>query len=293
MAVPRSGPLPASTDRPAVELHCAGRVLDLAEPVVMGVLNVTPNSFSDGGRYLAVDDAVAQGLAMQSAGASILDVGGESTRPGAEPVPLDEELARVIPVIERLRRECDALISIDTMKPEVMRAAIAAGAGLVNDVMALQAPGALEAVAATDAAVCLMHMQGEPRTMQQAPHYDDVVAEVGAFLAARAQACLDAGIGAERICLDPGFGFGKTLEHNLDLLAGLPRLTQGRFPVLVGLSRKSMLAALLGRAVDDRLPGSLALATAAVLAGARIVRAHDVAATGDAVRVAAAIARRS
>jgi dihydropteroate synthase len=275
-----------------VKLHCAGRVLDLAEPVVMGVLNVTPNSFSDGGRFIETDAALAQGLAMHAAGAVILDIGGESTRPGADPVPEDLELERVIPVIERLRRECDALISIDTMKPAVMRAAIEAGAGLVNDVMALQAPGALAAVAATSAAVCLMHMQGEPRTMQQAPRYGDVVAEVGAFLEARAQACLDAGIAAERICLDPGFGFGKTLDHNLDLLAGLPRLTAGRFPVLVGLSRKSMLATLLGRAVEDRLPGSLALATASVLAGARIVRAHDVAATHDAVRVAAAIARR-
>ncbi|MEN9704497.1 MAG: hypothetical protein RLZZ393_376 [Pseudomonadota bacterium] len=275
-----------------MRLHCAGRVLDLAEPVVMGVLNVTPNSFSDGGRFVELDAAVAQGLALHAAGAAIIDIGGESTRPGAEPVPEALELERVIPVIERLRRECDAVISVDTMKPAVMRAAVAAGAGLVNDVLALQAPGAMDAVAATSVAVCLMHMQGEPRTMQAAPRYDDVVGEVDRFLSARARACLAAGIPAERICLDPGFGFGKTLEHNLDLLAGLQRLAAGPYPLLVGLSRKSMLAGLLGRAVEDRLPGSLALATAAVLAGARIVRAHDVVETCDAVRVAAALARR-
>ena len=276
-----------------MKLHCAGRVLDLAEPVIMGILNVTPNSFSDGGRYADPDAAVAQGLAMHAAGAAIIDVGGESTRPGADPVPLDVELERVIPVLERLRGACDAILSIDTMKPGVMRAAIAAGAGLVNDVQALQAPGALAAVAASDAAVCLMHMQGEPRTMQQSPRYGDVVTEVDAFLAGRAQACRTAGIAADRICIDPGFGFGKSLDHNLTLLAGLRRLTTGPYPVLVGLSRKSMLATLLQRPVDDRLPGSLALATAAVLAGARIVRTHDVAATCDAVRVAAAIAQRN
>jgi dihydropteroate synthase len=276
-----------------MKLHCAGRTLDLDEPVVMGVLNVTPNSFSDGGRYLAIDAAVAQGLAMHAAGAAIIDIGGESTRPGAEPVALTVELERVIPVVERLRRECDAILSVDTMKPELMRAAIAAGAGLVNDVLALQAPGALQAVAGSSAAVCLMHMQGEPRTMQRDPHYVDVVTEVEAFLLQRVQACIDAGIAPERLCIDPGFGFGKTLEHNLTLLAGLRRITAGPYPVLVGLSRKSMLATLLGRAVEDRLPGSLALATAAVLGRARIVRCHDVAATVDAVRVAAAIARRS
>ena len=290
-----AGPLPdwrATLEKP-MKLHCAGRVLDLAEPVVMGVLNVTTNSFSDGGRFLDADAAVAQGLAMHAAGAAIIDVGGESTRPGAEPVALDLELERVIPVIERLRGACDAVISIDTMKPEVMRAAVAAGAGLINDVLALQAPGAIEAAAAGDAAVCLMHMQGEPRTMQQAPRYGDVVTEVDAFLGARAQACLAGGIAPGRICIDPGFGFGKTLEHNLQLLAGLRQLTAGPYPVLVGLSRKSMLATLLQRPVEDRLPGSLALATAAVLAGARIVRSHDVAATCDAVRVAAAVARRS
>ena len=264
-------------------------MLDLAQPVVMGVLNVTPNSFSDGGRYLDTEAALVQALAMVAEGAAIIDVGGESTRPGAEPVPLQQELDRVLPVIERLHSECDAVLSIDTLKPEVMRAAVAVGAGLINDVNALRAEGALEAAASVDAALCLMHMQGEPRTMQQAPHYQNVVTEVGAFLAERAQACLDAGIDAQRVCLDPGFGFGKTTAHNLALLAALPLLTGGPYPVLAGLSRKSMLQQLTGRAVGDRLAGSLALATAAVLGGARIIRSHDVAATVDAVRVAQAI----
>ena len=264
-------------------------MLDLAQPVVMGVLNVTPNSFSDGGRYLQTDAALVQALAMVAEGAAIIDVGGESTRPGAEPVALQQELDRVLPVIERLHGECDAVLSIDTLKPEVMRAAVAAGAGLINDVNALRAEGALEAAVSVDAALCLMHMQGEPRTMQQAPHYQNVVTEVGDFLTQRAQACLDAGIAAQRLCLDPGFGFGKTTAHNLALLAALPLLTAGTYPVLAGLSRKSMLQSLTGRAVGERLAGSLALATAAVLGGARIIRAHDVAATVDAVRVAHAI----
>lgn len=272
-----------------MKLHCAGRVLDLAQPVIMGVLNVTPNSFSDGGLYLDTDAALVQALAMVQDGAAIIDVGGESTRPGAEPVPLQQELDRVLPVIERLRGECDAVLSIDTLKPQVMRAAVAAGAGLINDVNALRAEGALEAAASVDAALCLMHMQGEPRTMQQSPHYQNVVTDVGDFLMQRAQACMDAGIAARRLCLDPGFGFGKTTAHNLALLAALPRLTCGPYPVLAGLSRKSMLQSLTGRAVGERLAGSLALATAAVLGGARIIRAHDVAATVDVVRVAQAI----
>ena len=272
-----------------MKLQCAGRLLDLAQPVVMGVLNVTPNSFSDGGRYLDTEAALMQALAMVSDGAALIDVGGESTRPGAEPVPLQQELDRVLPVIERLQGECDAVLSIDTLKPAVMRAAVAAGAGLINDVNALRAEGALEAAASVDAALCLMHMQGEPRTMQQSPHYQNVVIEVGDFLMQRAQACLQAGISAQRLVLDPGFGFGKTTAHNLALLAALPRLTGGPYPVLAGLSRKSMLQSLTGRAVAERLAGSLALATAAVLGGARIIRAHDVAATVDAVRVAQAI----
>lgn len=269
-----------------MRLRCAQRVLDLSHPVVMGVLNVTLDSFSDGGRFRALDAALAHGEAMVAAGAAILDVGGESTRPGAEPVPLQEELDRVLPVIEALSRRIDAVISVDTMKPEVMRAAVAAGAGLVNDVLGLRADGALEAVAQSGAAVCVMHMQGMPRTMQADPQYGDVVAEVAQFLDERAAACVAAGIAAERIVLDPGFGFGKNLRHNLALLAGLPRITAGSLPVLVGLSRKSMLGQLLGRPVDQRLAGSLALATVATLHGARIVRCHDVAETWDAVRVA-------
>ena len=255
----------------------------------MGVLNVTPNSFSDGGRYADVAAALDHARAMVKAGASIIDVGGESTRPGAEPVPQQQELERVLPVIEALRRDCDVLVSIDTMKPQVMRAAIAAGAGLVNDVLALQAPGAMEAVAESTAAVCLMHMQGTPQSMQQQPQYTDVVGEVGAFLAQRGAACRAAGIGALRIALDPGFGFGKTLQHNLQLLRGLRQLPQ-EYPLLVGLSRKSMLGKLLGRPVERRLAGSLALVTLAVASGARIVRCHDVAETLDAVNVAWAVA---
>ncbi len=272
-------------------LRCADRRLDLATPVVMGVLNVTLDSFSDGGRFADLDAALEQARAMVGAGAAIIDIGGESTRPGAQPVSLQQELDRVIPVIERLRAQCDVVISVDTMKPEVMLAAVRAGAGLVNDVLGLRAEGAVQAVAASGAAVCIMHMQGEPRTMQQEPQYADVVAEVGAFLQQRANECLANGIAKERICIDPGFGFGKTLQHNLVLLAQLPQLAATGYPVLAGLSRKSMLAALTGRAVHERLAGSLALATAAVLGGARIVRAHDVAETCDAVRVAEAVRR--
>jgi dihydropteroate synthase len=269
-----------------LHLNCRGRVLDLTRPQVMGVLNVTTDSFSDGGRYRNVDAAVAHGSALAAEGAAIIDVGGESTRPGAQPVGVQEELDRVIPVIEALSARLDVPLSVDTMKPEVMREAVKAGAGLINDVQALGAPGALEAAAASGAAICLMHMRGTPRTMQEAPHYDDVVAEVGAFLGQRADACVAAGIAPERICIDPGFGFGKTTAHNLVLLAGLPALTAGSWPVLVGLSRKSMLGSLTGRSVEERLPGSLALATIATLHGARIVRAHDVRATVDAVNVA-------
>lgn len=255
----------------------------------MGVLNITEDSFSDGGRYGTHEAALRHGTAMVEAGAQIIDVGGESTRPGASEVPLQQELDRVLPVIEALAARVDAVISIDTMKPQVMNAAIAAGAGMVNDVLALQAPAALETVAATSAAVCLMHMQGTPRTMQANPRYGDVVAEVDEFLRQRARACLTAGIGAERIVLDPGFGFGKTTEHNLRLLAGLPRIANGPYPVLVGLSRKSMLGKLTGRQVGERLAGSLALHTIGVLHGARIIRAHDVRETCDAVAVAWAV----
>jgi dihydropteroate synthase len=272
-----------------VRLTCGNRVLDLSQPAVMGVLNVTPDSFSDGGRFATGQAALAQARAMHSAGARIIDVGGESTRPGAAPVDEQVEQDRVLPVIEALVRELDVIVSVDTMKPGVMRAAVAAGAGMINDVRALQEPGALEAACASEAAVCLMHMQGEPRTMQADPVYADVVAEVSEFLVRRARACELAGISPDRIALDPGFGFGKTLAHNLGLLAGLTRLTGAGYPLLVGLSRKSMLGKLLGREVGARLPGSLALATIAVLNGARIVRSHDVAETLDAVRVAQAV----
>jgi dihydropteroate synthase len=275
-----------------MHLTCGRFVLDLRAPVVMGVVNVTPDSFSDGGLWLDPTAAVAHARAMVDAGAAIIDVGGESTRPGAAPVTLEDELRRVIPVVEVLAATLPVPVSIDTSKPEVMRAALAAGAGMVNDVAALAAPGALAAVAASGAAVCLMHMRGEPRTMQSDPVYGDVVAEVAAFLAARADACRQAGVPRDRIAVDPGFGFGKRLEHNLDLLAGLEALVALGYPVLVGLSRKSMIGQLTGRPPGDRLHGSVALAALAVQAGASIVRAHDVAPTVDAVKIAAAVAAR-
>src|SRR5690348_12888756 len=285
-------------------LVCRDKRLDLSTPTIMGVVNVTPDSFSDGGRYLDADAAVAHGQRLAAEGAAILDVGGESTRPGAEDVGVEEELRRVVPVIERLRRTTSAVISIDTSKPEVMRAAAAAGAGLINDVRALREPGALEAAAETGCAVCLMHMLGQPRTMQQAPTYLDVVNEVKAFLGERAQVARAAGIAPERIAIDPGFGFGKTLEHNLELLRRLHELT-GRAPgsreagprapagsgppVVAGLSRKSMIGKLTGRPEGERVYGSIALAVIAYRKGARIIRAHDVAATADALKVAAAV----
>lgn len=270
-------------------LRCGSRTLDLSRPVVMGVLNVTPDSFSDGGRYFDPAPAVARARQMVEEGAAIVDIGGESTRPGAEPVAEDEERRRVLPVLEALAGRVDAVLSVDTRRPGLMRDAVAAGAGLVNDVAALRASGAIEAVAGTNCAVCLMHMLGEPRTMQVAPTYADVVNEVKAFLQGRVQACREAGIAADRIAIDPGFGFGKLLVHNLELLRRLGEFTRGGLPVLVGLSRKSMIAGLAGRPVTDRLAGSVALAALAVAKGARIVRAHDVGATVDAVRIAAAV----
>ncbi|MCC6194834.1 MAG: dihydropteroate synthase, partial [Burkholderiales bacterium] len=251
---------------------------------VMGVVNVTPDSFADGGRYFNVQRALQHARALVDDGADIVDIGGESTRPGAQPVGESEELDRVLPIVEALAND-GALVSIDTMKPAVMRAAVAAGACMVNDVRALREPRALEAVAATSAAVCLMHMQGEPRTMQVAPVYEDVVTEVREFLSARASACESAGIARDRIVLDPGFGFGKTVEHNLQLLRELPAITALGYPVLAGLSRKSMLGRLTGRDVGERLAASLAAALAAVARGARIVRVHDVRETVDALRV--------
>jgi dihydropteroate synthase len=255
----------------------------------MGVLNVTPDSFSDGGRFVRLDDAVARGVQMAQEGAAIIDVGGESTRPGAEPVGLEEEIRRVVPVLARLRDRTQAILSVDTSKPEVMRAAAAAGAGMINDVRALREPGALEAAVVSGCAVCLMHMLGEPRTMQDSPTYQDVVPEVRRFLEQRVDACLNAGLPAERIVLDPGFGFGKTLAHNLQLLCHLRQLSVGGLPILAGLSRKSMVGALTGRAADQRVHGSVALAVIAALNGARILRVHDVAATLDALSVVAAV----
>ncbi len=272
-------------------LTCGQHSLDLSEPVVMGVLNVTPDSFSDGGEYLSPDAALRQARRMAEAGAAILDVGGESTRPGAREVGTAEELDRVLPIVEALVAELELPVSVDTNKPEVMREAIGAGAAMINDVRALQAMGALGAIAGSHVAVCLMHMQGEPRTMQANPHYGDVVAEVHAFLAGRVKACEVAGIGRDRIVVDPGFGFGKTLEHNLALLAGLREFARDGLPVLAGLSRKSMIGALTGRPTGERLAGSVAVAALAVVNGASIIRAHDVAETVDAVKVAAAVRR--
>jgi dihydropteroate synthase len=264
-------------------------VLDLAQPKVMGVLNVTPDSFSDGGQYAGLDAAVAHAERMVEEGAAIVDVGGESTRPGASPVSAEEEIRRVVPVIERLASRMPVPVSVDTSKPEVMRAAVDAGAQMINDVRALRMPGALAAAAASGAAVCLMHMQREPASMQSAPAYGDVIAEVRGFLDARVAACLSAGIPRERICIDPGIGFGKLLEHNLALLAGLAGIGEPSLPIVVGVSRKSLVGIITGRPPADRLAGSVAFAALAVARGARMVRAHDVAATVDAVKVAAAL----
>jgi dihydropteroate synthase len=269
-------------------LRCGRHVLDLSRPRVMGILNVTPDSFSDGGRFFDRERALDHARRMLADGADLIDVGGESTRPGAATVDEADELARVIPVIDELARE-GALLSVDTMKPAVMRAAVAAGAAMINDVDALRFPGALEAAAATDAAVCLMHMQGEPRTMQHAPAYDDVAVEVRDFLVERAQACEAVGIARDRIVLDPGFGFGKTLDHNLSLLRALPALAATGYPVLAGLSRKSSLGAITGRPAGERLAASLAAALAAVARGASIVRVHDVRETVDALKVWSAV----
>ena len=255
----------------------------------MGVLNLTPDSFSDGGRYLDPDRALERALEIVAEGGAIIDLGGESTRPGAAPVTVQEELRRVLPVLEQLRPRTAAVLSIDTSKPEVMRACAAAGADLINDVYALRAPGALEAAAESGCAICIMHMQGEPRTMQHAPQYADVVGEVRAFLQARVQACRAAGIAEARLVLDPGFGFGKTLEHNLTLLRHLEALRLEGLPLLAGLSRKSMIGALTGQPAEQRVHGSVAAALIAAQNGAQILRVHDVAATVDALKVLAAV----
>jgi dihydropteroate synthase len=264
-------------------------VLGLEQPVVMGVLNVTPDSFSDGGRFVRLDAAVERALQMAEEGAAVIDVGGESTRPGAQPVDLDEELRRVIPVIARLRGRIPAILSVDTSKPQVMDAAVAAGAAMINDVRALRQPGALEAAVTSGCAVCLMHMLGEPRTMQESPSYHHVVAEVRQFFEQRFEACLVAGLPAERIVLDPGFGFGKTRAHNLELLRHLGDLSVDGLPILAGLSRKSLVGALTGRPPEERVHGSVALAVIAALNGASILRVHDVAATVDALKVVSAV----
>ncbi len=254
----------------------------------MGVLNVTPDSFSDGGRFFEPAAALERAMQLAEDGAAIVDIGGESTRPGSTRVEATEELRRVIPVVERLAASLAVPVSVDTRKPEVMRRALAAGASMVNDVSALAAPGALEAVADSQAAVCLMHMRGEPGTMQAGPHYGDVVAEVREFLRGRVDACVAAGIPRERLAIDPGFGFGKALEHNLALLAGLAGIARDGLPVLAGLSRKRLIGALTGRAEGERLAGSLAAAVVAAINGARIIRAHDVRETVDALAVLAA-----
>jgi dihydropteroate synthase len=272
-------------------LDCAGKPLDLGSTQVMGILNVTPDSFSDGGDFFFPDAALARARQMVAEGAGIIDVGGESTRPGATPVPVEEELRRVIPVIRVLAAELPVPISVDTSKPEVMREAVAVGAGLINDVRALRLAGALEAAAATAVPVCLMHMLGtEPATMQQAPEYDDVTREVKDFLAERVDACVRAGIPRERLLIDPGFGFGKRTVHNLLLLEGLPELTRLGLPILVGMSRKRMVGKVLGGVPPEhRLYGSLAAATLAAWLGASVVRVHDVAPTVEALRVCDAV----
>ena len=266
-------------------LHCGRHALDLSRPCVMGILNCTPDSFSDGGVFFARDAALAHARAMVAEGADIIDVGGESTRPGAQPVSATEEIERVVPVIERLAREVDVPISIDTSKPEVMRAACAAGASFINDVRALQAEGALAAAASLNVPVCLMHMQGEPRTMQQQPRYADVVAEVRAFLRARAEAAVAAGVARAAIVLDPGFGFGKTAAHNLVLLRNLSQFSDLGVPLLAGLSRKATVGQLTGRPLEERLAGSLAMALLALQGGARILRVHDVRETRDVISI--------
>ncbi|MGE8500435.1 MAG: dihydropteroate synthase [Pseudomonas sp.] len=270
-------------------LPCGSRLLDLTRPQVMGILNVTPDSFSDGGRYNQRDSALRHAEAMCRAGATLIDVGGESTRPGAREVSPTEELERVAPVVEAIAAELDVIISVDTSTPSVMRETARLGAGLINDVRSLQRDGALDAAADTGLPVCLMHMRGEPTTMQNNPVYADIVAEVRAFLAERMAACAAAGIAAERVILDPGFGFAKTLEHNLSLFKRLEALHDFGRPLLVGVSRKSMIGKVLGHEVGERLYGSLGLAALAASKGAHILRVHDVAETVDVVRMIAAV----
>lgn len=270
-------------------MNCAGKVLDLSRPCVMGILNVTPDSFSDGGRFDSLQNALDQAQLMIEQGARIIDIGGESTRPGAQAVGVSEELDRVVPVIEALSKEISVPISIDTNKPEVMCEAVNAGAGMINDVMALTADGALEAALEAQVPVCIMHMQGKPRTMQENPQYGDVVEDIYAYLAGRIDACVNAGINREEIIVDPGFGFGKTLDQNLSLLANFDRFSDLGVPVLAGISRKSMLGAITGKDVEDRVAASVAAALISLQRGASIVRVHDVAETVDAIAVLQAV----
>jgi dihydropteroate synthase len=272
-----------------MQWRCRHRIIDLSRPVVMGILNVTPDSFSDGGRHVAVDAALEHAAGMVAEGAAIIDVGGESSRPGSLPVEASLEIARVVPVIEGIAAASNIAISIDTTKPAVMSAAVAAGACIINDIHALRTPGARSIAANTQAGVCLMHLQGEPRTMQDSPHYNDVMAEVIAFLRHQRQACIDAGVAADAIAIDPGIGFGKTLEHNLALLKELPRFAALDSPLLIGVSRKRMLGEILGKPLGERLYGGLGLAALAVSHGARIIRTHDVGATRDAVLSVSAV----
>ncbi len=267
-----------------MQLISKGLSLSLERPHVMGILNVTPDSFSDGGHFNQLERAMTHARQMVAEGATLIDIGGESTRPGAPDVSEQEELDRVLPVVEHMVRELDVMISLDTSKAAVMREGCAAGAHLINDVRALLEPGALAAAAAADVPVCLMHMQGQPRTMQAEPHYDDLLGEVRAFFDERIAACLTAGIAREQLLLDPGYGFGKTLAHNYQLLAQQESLLDYQLPLLVGMSRKSMIGNLLGRPVDERLAGSLACALVGMQRGARIIRVHDVRATMDALR---------
>ena len=275
-------------------LECAGRRLDLSRPVVMGIINVTPDSFSDGatlyrGSNLDIERAMTRAREMVASGAAILDIGGESTRPGASPVSVNEEMDRVLPLVARIAAELETVISVDTSTPVLMREAANAGAGLLNDVRALTREGALEAAAAANVPICLMHMQGEPGDMQVAPHYDDVVEDVCEYLQSRIVSCERQGIARNRLLLDPGFGFGKSVTHNLKLLRELPRLAAIGLPLVVSLSRKSLIGKLLGREVGQRLPASLALAVLAAQRGAAVIRTHDVAATVDAVSMLMAL----
>jgi dihydropteroate synthase len=271
------------------ELDCAGRIVSFDRPRIMGILNVTPDSFSDGGLWLGKSEAVQHALEMQDAGADIIDIGGESTRPGAEVVPLQQELDRVIPVIEAIAPRLAVPVSIDTSKPQVMREAVAAGAGMINDVFALQQEGAIQTAADLAVPVCLMHMLGNPRLMQNNPVYDEVADDVRQFLLERARQCENNGVLSRNIVVDPGFGFGKTLEQNITLFHGLPSLVAGAYPVLVGVSRKAMIGQLTGRGLPDRVPGSITAAAFAARMGVAIVRVHDVAETADALKVATAL----